>query len=51
MIDQEKWKDASDEMKMQTIKIMKSVVKDSCITKTDNEIIADYLLSKVEEDK
>lgn len=51
MIDPEKWNAASDEMKMQTIKVMKTVVKDSSITKTDNEIIADYLLDKVEEDK
>lgn len=49
MIDPEKWNAASDEMKMQTIKVMKTIVKDSCITKTDNEIVADYLLEKVED--
>lgn len=51
MIDAEKWKAASDELKMQTIKVIKSVMNENTITKADNAIITDYLLDKVEEDK
>ena len=51
MIDTNKWNEASDELKMETVKVIKSVMNDNAITKADNALITDYLLNKVQEDK
>lgn len=48
MIDLEKWNKASDEMKMQAVKIMKAVMNENAITKADNAIVTDYLLARME---
>ena len=47
MIDAEKWKNASDEVKMQAIEIIKAVMNENLLTKNDNQNITDYLLGKV----
>lgn len=47
MIDQEKWGNASDEVKMQAIETIKAVMNENTVTKADNQIITDYLLGKV----
>lgn len=51
MIDAEKWDKASDEVKMETVKIIKAVMNENTITKSDNQLITDYLLNKCEEVK
>lgn len=51
MIDLEKWEKASDDTKMQAVKIIKAVMNENTVTKADNAIITEYLLGKVEGEK
>lgn len=50
MIDTNKWNEANDELKMMTVKVIKSVMSDNAVTKSDSALITDYLLNKVQED-
>ncbi len=50
MIDTKKWNEANDELKMMTVKVVKSVMSENAITKSDSALITDYLLNKVQED-
>lgn len=50
MIDTEKWAAANDELKMQTVEVIKSVINENAVTKADNAIITDYLLNKVKKE-
>lgn len=47
MIDKDKWEKCPDDMKMKTIEVIRSVVTDRSVTKSDHQLINDYLLSRV----
>lgn len=48
MIDKAKWDKASEDVKMSAINVIKAVMNNKLVTKTDNEIIVEFLLGKTE---
>lgn len=49
MIDPKKWEEATEEMKMMTVKVINTVATDNSITKADTKLITEFMLSKIEE--
>lgn len=49
MIDETKWNKASDEQKMNAIKVIRDFMIEKSVTKADNKLITDYLLKKMRE--
>lgn len=51
MIGEKKWKAASDEIKLQAIEIIRTVMNENTVTKADSALITDFLLKKVKENE
>lgn len=48
MIDQKKWEAATDEQKMNAIKVIRDFMTENAVTKADNRLITDYLVKRCE---